>query len=99
MSNADYDWGQAARRSLEFGLGATIRERDQFGNASERSAILAVGGKRDGNQARMLPPIEDPPSWDPDVDGPATDGWTHQGLGTGHDTRHWDNPDVEDPFR
>lgn len=47
-------------RSVEFGLGATFKEKHLDGTETQRSAVLAVGGKRDGNQARMLPPVEPP---------------------------------------
>lgn len=45
-------------RSWEFGLGATYKQKDADGNETERNAILAVGGRHDGNQSRMLPPVE-----------------------------------------
>ena len=49
----------APQRSKEFGLGATFKQKDVNGVETERNAIEAVGGKRgQGNQAKMLPPLE-----------------------------------------
>ena len=47
-------------RSAEFGLGATFKQKDAEGNETMRNAVEAVGGRRDGNQARMLPALERP---------------------------------------
>jgi hypothetical protein len=44
-------------RSAEFGVGATFKQKDQYGNETTRSAVEAVGGRRDGAQAGMLPPV------------------------------------------
>lgn len=62
-------------RSAEFGKGTVFTEKDQDGNETTRNAIEAVGGKRDGNQARMLPPVEKPEQpWA----GPSEEEWQRE---------------------
>lgn len=60
-------YGFSARsRSQEFGLGATFKDEHPDGTKVQRSAIEAVGGTRDNAQAKMLPKLDNPPTWDAD---------------------------------